>query len=68
MAEVQAVEMICRENLATVWLKSRLKQVKLFGEILQQSIQAWAKEVHRLHRIHKRSGSIFASPVLKCPF
>ena len=68
MAKAQAEEMICRENLATVLLKSRLRRVKLFGEILQQSKQAWAKEVHRLHKFHKRSGSIFASPVLKCPF
>ena len=45
MAEVQTLEMICREHLATVLLKSRLKQVNLFGEILQQSIEAWAKEV-----------------------
>ena len=48
MAEVQTLEMICREHLATVLLKSRLKQVNLFGEILQQSIEAWAKEVQRL--------------------
>ena len=39
MAEAQAEEMICRENLATVLLKSRLRRVKLFGEILQQSIR-----------------------------
>ena len=48
MAEVQTLEMICREHLATVLLISRLKQVNLFGEILQQSIEAWAKEVQRL--------------------
>ena len=45
MAEGQTLEMICREHLATVLLKSRLKQVNLVGEILQQSKEAWAKEV-----------------------
>ena len=70
MAEVQTPEMICREHLATVLLKkSRLKQVNLFGEILQQSIEAWAKEVQRLDlSYHKKIGSIFASLVQKCLF
>ena len=69
MAEVQTLEMICREHLATVLLKSRLKQVNLFGEILQQSIEAWAKEVQRLDlSYHKKIGSIFASLVQKCLF
>ena len=40
MAEAQAEEMICRENLATVLLKSSFRQVKLFGGILQHNKKA----------------------------
>ena len=70
MTEVQTLEMICREHLATVLLISRLKQVNLFGEIFKQSIEAWAKEVQiRLDlSYHKKFGLIFASLVQKCPF